>query len=382
MAPKDGGSVSLDPIDEVALNIQARRDAIVETMLERYQERIESYVDAPSDVLADIREWAHASIVVAIGIIKGELEAKDFTDPLTDVGRRRAMQGFPLRDVIQANMIGAEVLWEMLWVVAPADPEVRLDIAATAMTGTFELLQHAITAVSNGYLEVEHARVADEEYDLQALVETLAGIRQPDRRHEERAELRGIELGSLRWCVVAQTGAEEVGSRVREMRRASPGAAIGRIGRTVIGFFPGESAPEPNLSPAGIAEAENPERGYKRARATLEVAIHLDQGCVRYEDVVPLAMILGGPAEERAAFVRAQLGPLLEDQLGEELVRSLDAYYRAGQSTAAAARELFVHRHTLEYRLGRIETLLKKDIKGANERLLLELALAIRDQQD
>ena len=382
MAQSDGASVSIHPIDEVAASIEARLDAIAEMMLERYQQRIESYVDAPPDVLADIREWAHGSVVVAIGIIKGDLEAKDFIEPLTDVGRRRAMQGFPLRDVLQANMIGAEVLWEMLWVLAPPDPQVRLDVVATAMKGTLELLQHAITAVSNGYLEVEQARVADEEYDLQALVETLAGIRKPDRRHEERAELRGIQLHELKWCVVAQTDAEEVGSRVREMRRRFPEAVIGRVGRTVIGFFPGDTAPAPDLAPAGVAEAENPERGYKRARATLEVALHLGQERVRYEDVVPLAMILGGPAEERASFVRAQLGPLLEDQLGEELIRSLDAYYRAGQSTAAAARELFVHRHTLEYRLGRIETLLKRDIRGANERLLLELALAIRQREN
>jgi DNA-binding PucR family transcriptional regulator len=91
-------------------------------------------------------------------------------------------------------------------------------------------------------------------------------------------------------------------------------------------------------------------------------------------------MILGGPAEEREAFVRAQLGPLLADQMGEDLVRSLDAYYAAGNSVAAAARDLYVHRHTLEYRLQRIETLLGKDVKAPEHRLLLELALAIRDQ--
>jgi purine catabolism regulator len=68
--------------------------------------------------------------------------------------------------------------------------------------------------------------------------------------------------------------------------------------------------------------------------------------------------------------------------MGEELVKSLDAYYAAGQSIAAAARSLFVHRHTLEYRLSRIETLLARDIRSPNERLLLELALAIREKNE
>lgn len=377
MAP---GGEKRDPIEEVAASIQARIDSISETMVQRYRERIETYADAPPDVIADAREWAHLSIEVTIGIITGRLSAQDFIEPLTDVGRRRARQGFPLRDVLQANLIGAEVLWETMWAVAPDDAELSLQIAKVATTSTMDLLQQAVTALSNGYLEVESARVADEEYDMQALVETLAGIRQPDRRHEERAELRGVDLTELRWCVVAQTDSDEIGELVRSLRIDNPDAAVGRIGHTIIGFFPGEVAPKPMVSPAGIALAHDSVRGYKRARATLEAAIHLGEDFVFYEDVVPLAMILGGPAEERSAFVRAQLGSLLDDQMGEELVKSLDAYYAAGQSIAAAARNLFVHRHTLEYRLSRIETLLARDIRSPNDRLLLELALAIRDK--
>jgi DNA-binding PucR family transcriptional regulator len=46
---------------------------------------------------------------------------------------------------------------------------------------------------------------------------------------------------------------------------------------------------------------------------------------------------------------------------------------------AAAARNLYVHRHTLEYRLNRIEALLGADPKSQPTRLFLELALALRD---
>jgi DNA-binding PucR family transcriptional regulator len=46
---------------------------------------------------------------------------------------------------------------------------------------------------------------------------------------------------------------------------------------------------------------------------------------------------------------------------------------------AAAARNLYVHRHTLEYRLNRIEALLGADPKNQPTRLFLELALALRD---
>ena len=62
----------------------------------------------------------------------------------------------------------------------------------------------------------------------------------------------------------------------------------------------------------------------------------------------------------------------------EELLRSLAEFYASGLSLAAAARNLFVHRHTLEYRLNRIEALLGADPKSQPTRLFLELALALR----
>jgi DNA-binding PucR family transcriptional regulator len=180
---------------------------------------------------------------------------------------------------------------------------------------------------------------------------------------------------------VSKSSHEDAGIEVRSLRREVKGAAVGRIGRMVIAYIPGEEQPLPSIKPAGVARAVDPVRGFKRARATLEVALHLNRDCVCYEDVVPLAMLLGGPAEEREAFAEAQLGPLMEDQMGDELVKTLAAYYDHGQSVAAAARELFVHRHTLEYRLQRIEDLLERDFKAPEHRLLLELALAIRTKE-
>jgi hypothetical protein len=371
-----------DVIAVITASIEARIDSIADAMVKRYQERIESYKDASPDVLADAREWARASITISAGIINETLDVKDFTEPLTDVGRRRAAQGFPLHDVLLAILIGTEVLWESAWAVAPDNDADRARMASIVMSSSTALLQNAVSAVSTGYEEVAHGKVADEEYDMQALMETLAGVREPDKRHAERARLRRVDLEAIRWCLVSRTTHEDAGVEVRNMRRTYPGAAVGRIGRTVIAYVPGDEIPEPPVTPAGLSRATDTVRAFKRARATLEVAIHLNRDCVLYEDVVPLAMVLGGPTEEREAFVGAQLGPLLEDQLGDELVKTLGAYYGSGQSVAAAARELFVHRHTLEYRLQRIETLLGKDLKAGDDRLLLELALAIRKDNE
>lgn len=365
-------------MSSLAEAMQARVDVMAEAMLERYRERIPSYRDAPPEVMADARAWARNSVIVVIAIITGDSQMDDFVEPLTAVGRRRSQQGFPLHDVLQANLIGTEILWETMWSLAPTDVDHRLEIVSRVMPTTTQLLQHAVAAISTGYLELERGGAANGD-ETQALVETLAGFRAPDLRHRERAQRHGIDPSGSVSCFVVELGEEEPRSEVRSLARQVPNAVVAHVGRTVIGYLSKDQFLGPVGARAGLAQGPHPARAYERARAALAVAIHLNRDQVRYEDVVPLAMILTGPAEEREIFVEAQLGRLLSDQMGEELVRSLQAYYAAGESVAAAARDLFIHRHTLEYRLQRIETLLGRDPKSPNERLLLELALSLCD---
>jgi hypothetical protein len=363
---------------KAAEKLETQVDEIADEMLAAYRERIPSYGEASDEVIEDARGWAVGSVVVATGIVTGNLSASDFYDALRDVGRRRAEQGFPLHDVLLANLVAMELLWDKVMAVAPPEPEARMEIQAAFVKASVLLLQQAVTGLCAGYLEVDEARVADEEHDLQVLVETLAGLRHSDRRHEERAERRGIDLTSLQWCAVARSEAD-LGNQVRLLRRTWPSAPIGRVGRKIIAFLPGETAPTLEVAPVGLASVVETSTAYQRAAAALEVAIHLDEPLAIYDDVVPLAMVLAGPDEDRRAFINSQLGPLLQDPLGKELLKSLEAFYGAGQSVAAAARDLFVHRHTLEYRLARIETVLGRDIRAPHTRMLLELAIALTD---
>src|SRR5207237_1255185 len=125
-------------------------------------------------------------------------------------------------------------------------------------------------------------------------------------------------------------------------------AVGGRVGGAVGAYLPGEEIPQlDGIEGAGLAPAAEPEAAARRARAASRAAVHLGRPMVRYEDVVPLAAVLGGPEEERVAFVNTWLGPVIADGRGEELVRSLTEFYASGMSLAAAARALYVHRHTL-----------------------------------
>jgi purine catabolism regulator len=74
------------------------------------------------------------------------------------------------------------------------------------------------------------------------------------------------------------------------------------------------------------------------------------------------------------------LGPIADDpRYGEELLRSLEAFIQHHGQWERAARELYCHRHTLRYRMQKIEELTGRDLSKANDRIEFWLALRARE---
>lgn len=375
------GEYPLATIGQLVERVAPRFDDIVDTMMAAYTSRIPSYAAAGPDLMDDFREGARASVFAGLAILKGSVSTESLSNPLADIGRRRARQGLPLQDVLLAFQIGARTVWATLLDEVPDDAAERAEIVEALMGALLDLTAAATTTVSAAYVEESEALLADEELDLQVIVEVLSGARRFDANLAERAERRAIDLGAISWCVARCVAEDESGQWVRDLRRALPTAAVGRLEDVVVAFVPGDRPPKvADVSQVGLADATDTAEGTRRARAAAKVAAYFGQDVVSYDEVVPLAAVLDAPDEDRAAFVDAHLGALLRDPRGEDLVASLDAYYRHG-SIATAARALFVHRHTLEYRLKRIEDLVESDLSDPMTRLLMQLALVLRPAQ-
>jgi sugar diacid utilization regulator len=81
------------------------------------------------------------------------------------------------------------------------------------------------------------------------------------------------------------------------------------------------------------------------------------------------------------AFADSLLAPL-DDYDGDrhgELLPSLQAFLQHNARWEAAAADLFVHRHTLRYRMRKVEELTGRDITNALDRMEFWLALRARD---
>jgi purine catabolism regulator len=94
-----------------------------------------------------------------------------------------------------------------------------------------------------------------------------------------------------------------------------------------------------------------------------------------------LYSIIDHPELDR--FYEENLAPLetYDEEWESELVPSLRVYLQQGANLNSAARALFIHRHTLRYRLEQIAEILKVDIDSQEVLLNLQIAFLIRDMK-
>lgn len=157
-----------------------------------------------------------------------------------------------------------------------------------------------------------------------------------------------------------------------EARAGARPRARGRAGRTEAAH--GEGVAVGLSAPTGPIAAAN---AYRQAEQALSVARRRGRALVEHEDVAAGSVLPLLADDAVRAFADGLLRALREhDATGRgDLVASLRAWLaRHGQWDAAAA-DLGVHRHTLRYRMRRVEEILGRSLDDADVRMELWLAL-------
>ena len=101
-----------------------------------------------------------------------------------------------------------------------------------------------------------------------------------------------------------------------------------------------------------------------------------------YRDLGSFQLLLSLQDEEALRlFCDSILGPIEagEGHYGGELMRSLEAFIEENGQWERAARRLYCHRHTLRYRIRRVEELTGRNLGIARDRIEFWLALRGRE---
>jgi len=258
------------------------------------------------------------------------------------------------------------------------------------------------------------ARLLDERYEMlqrnmagDVLAEALTGHLYPE---DVQARLRpfGIQssLAVLAFRTTDSSSAAAVVERALERERMSGLVAVraDTLYAVIDAGTAGARRPLDPLELAGRLRAELGARfgdvgaaasrvsstqglrmSFHEARCALE-AVRLRNGdgpeVASYEDLGAFQLLLSLQDDDAlSSYCRSVLGPLEEREgdYGDELVRSLDMFIEHNGHWEKAANALFCHRHTLRYRIRRIEQLTGRDFSNARDRIEFWLALRGRE---
>jgi len=133
------------------------------------------------------------------------------------------------------------------------------------------------------------------------------------------------------------------------------------------------------------APAGSLRRSFHEARCALEATSLADGDApevASHRDLGAFTLLLALQDDEALrAYSDGLLAPIesTDGEYGGELLRSLEAYIEQNGQWEKAARTLYCHRHTLRYRIRRVEELTGRDLTRAHDRIELWLALRARE---
>ncbi|HEY2767594.1 MAG TPA: PucR family transcriptional regulator ligand-binding domain-containing protein [Solirubrobacteraceae bacterium] len=140
-------------------------------------------------------------------------------------------------------------------------------------------------------------------------------------------------------------------------------------------------------SASRVAPAQSLRLSFHEARCALE-AVRLQNGegsgelVASYADLGAFQLLLSLQDDDALlTYCRGVLGPVEsgEGEYGDELLRSLDVFIEYNGHWEKAAGALYCHRHTLRYRIRRVEQLTGRDFSNARDRIEFWLALRGRE---
>jgi purine catabolism regulator len=241
-----------------------------------------------------------------------------------------------------------DFLWELATETTVSEPE---------LTTKAVLLGYTVT-------RPYHVMIAQSESATESQLDELA---RHLRRHGALAGLQATRRGD---CVLVLVP-DDAPASLRPKRLALAAEDVAGAGACSWGIAQGEFL-LPELAD-GVRQAE---RALRVGRALHGPGAVADAD--RLGPFLLLDKIAGDEAAQRSAA--AVLAPLeaYDEETGRSLVDTLETFLHENGNTTGAARSLFLNRHSLMYRLRKIEALTGRSLDRHDDRFIFELSIRLR----
>ncbi|MBV9165912.1 MAG: PucR family transcriptional regulator ligand-binding domain-containing protein [Solirubrobacterales bacterium] len=270
---------------------------------------------------------------------------------------------------------------------------VALELLRDRVAGETErrLAGDVLAAMASGELGGRELERRLEPFGLDREVATI--VAGPDRDRDRLQTIRSALAGALREesvpAVVATTS-----SLVCALIAGMPESDLFTLAGRLSARLPGAVGGPVRVAVGRTVASGQARRSFHEARCALEaVSLGLNgggksngartaQAVASYRDLGSFQLLLSLQDDEALRlFCDSILGPIeaSEGRYGGELMRSLEAFIECNGQWERAARRLYCHRHTLRYRIRRIESLTGRSLQSARDRIEFWLALRGRE---
>ena len=192
--------------------------------------------------------------------------------------------------------------------------------------------------------------------------------------------------GSLTCGLVPGADEDELfalAGRVAARLKGTPGAPLNiGVGRPVAGADARRTFHEARCAVEALAMGADVSTHGAARNGTHSPRPAATPGVASYKDLGSFQLLLSLQEDEALRlFCDSILGPIeaSEGHYGGELMRSLEAFIEENGQWERAARRLYCHRHTLRYRIRRVEELTGRNLSSARDRIEFWLALRGRE---
>lgn len=155
---------------------------------------------------------------------------------------------------------------------------------------------------------------------------------------------------------------------------------IGQTARTIVDMLNSEAMLSVKVSYGTVVnELKEVSKSYKEAKMALDVGkiFYAEKNIIGYEKLGIGRLIYQLPVSLCRMFMNEIFGDNLPDKLDEETLITIQKFFENSLNVSETARQLYIHRNTLVYRIEKLQKETGLDIRNFDDALTFKIALMV-----
>lgn len=167
---------------------------------------------------------------------------------------------------------------------------------------------------------------------------------------------------------------------IKSLRKEGTEEEIQQTAKTIVDMLNAEAMLSVKVSYGTVVnELKEVSKSYKEAKMALDVGkiFYIEKSVIGYEKLGIGRLIYQLPVSLCRMFMREIFGDNLPDKLDEETQITIHKFFENSLNVSETARQLYIHRNTLVYRIEKLEKETGLDIRNFDDALTFKIALMV-----